>query len=287
MIEIFKNTKESSIFLDYFIYCLTKLKYKYKIKFFDKDTNYDKYNILIKFNSKEIIVDYGDDSSNINKNDRLLCDKYIKCQYLIENSFKNITVAPLFRCLLNTKCGYNLKNSPHDYFKKFHSNEKKYKIVSYTNGHHSPGRLKIYNILEKKFPNDFKLISSNKRDKSKSFRNDGSLTYEEYIKFISSGYFILNLIGKMDSNPLRCIDGYLSNTCIVSDNILTKAFSDFPRYDLNISTKNDKFDENVLIKKFQYLVDNYKEIYNNLIIKQNDWINNNFDEEKYIKLILE
>lgn len=286
MIEIFRNSKESLIFLDYFIYCLRKLRYKYEIKYFDENTNYDKYNILIKSNSKQIIIDYGDDAHNYNPNDMTLCNKYVKCQYLIENNNKNITIVPLFRSISNTKCGYNIKNNPFIYFKKFHSPEKKYKVVSYTNGHHSPGRLKIYKILEKHFPNDFKLISSSKRDKTKCFRDDGSLSYEEYIKFISSGYFILNLIGKMDSNPLRCVDGYLSNTCVVSDDIITKAFSDFPRYDLNISTKDDKFDENILIERFKNLIDNYQEIYDDLIILQNEWMENNFNEKNYVESIL-
>lgn len=288
MIEIFTNAKESCIFLDYFKYCLRASRYKFEIKPFEENTIFNKYNILVIHNSKKIIVDYCDNSNDYNVNDYENSDKYIKCQYLTNKYTENskLKIIPLFRSLLNTKCGYNIKNNPFIYFKKFHSPEKKYKVVSYTNGHHSPGRLKIYKILEKHFPNDFKLISSSKRDKTKCFRDDGSLSYEEYIKFISSGYFILNLIGKMDSNPLRCVDGLLSNTCVVSDDIITKAFSDFPRYDLNISTKDDKFDENILIERFKNLIDNYQEIYDDLIILQNEWMENNFNEKNYVENIL-
>lgn len=301
-IYISKNSNYN-YFIDYFILCLKLLNIKYTITYSDTYSNLDIIEvILIISNNNKYIIDVRDRITQIKWSIIEHIDIYYKCQLPMNTKFDLIPKKMQRDYLKILKCNKIKKlhmfrpikfSIPKplikefdiiEYCKKFRTNNKNKIIVTYTNGHHNPGRIKLYKFLEERFPDNFTIIS-NKKNKFDYVKNSKSLAYIDYLNFISSGYFILNLSGHSGSNPFRCIDALLAGSCVISDYIYSDAFSDFPCYKIDCNVQNQYLNEDNVYKEIKYLIDNYKNIYDELITKQKEWFSNKFNYRNYIKYI--
>ena len=123
----------------------------------------------------------------------------------------------------------------------------------------------------------FLLLKHDAYNYNKMGTNSNSLSYSNYLKCIGSGYFMLNLSGKGLGTSYRFNDACLSNSAVLSDKVNTIAFQDFPCLDFPWRIHENIIDEENTKLKLHELLVNYKEIYSELIKKQKQWYNDNFN----------
>lgn len=326
MIEIFifyGGRMIGTAFTDYFTLMLKVNSIDYKLTVIKKNIEFEVFElsegvdmngiVIIKNNGKIFAVDTRDRITQIQFELLPFLDIYYKCQLPLLVSYDKIPteMKKNYRRILNIRnkikslpmFGY-LKLEISDYnFKECdlinlrpelkNYNKKKYKIVSYSAGNHSPGRARLYNILMNNFPDDLLLIVdkpfsidnplNNKCFNLNNKYGDLKHNYEDYLNIISSGYFMLNLSGHSGSNPHRIRDALLTDTCVISTFIYADAYSDFPCYKIDGNMGINEINEQKIIKQIQFLLDNHEQIYQENLIKQKEWFRSTFQFKNYIK----
>jgi hypothetical protein len=145
-------------------------------------------------------------------------------------------------------------------------------------------RQKIYKIIEEELGTEFVHITPEYKDKKKY--NLIRYDYSEYLKFLSSCKFVLNLSGLGGSNPFRCVDACLSNSCILSDKIYANSYKSFPRIEIPVDVQKGKIDLKKLRLTLKDLKKNQDKYYKTLIIKQKKWFEKNLSIENNCNQIL-
>lgn len=164
-----------------------------------------------------------------------------------------------------TRCNSEMIITP-----KIVKTEKKYIFITYTKyctydkySFNVDFRIKIYKLLKKILGNKFKLYEAkNPTD---------NLSYDKYIEFLNQGYFMLYFNGKGYGMPYRLCDAYNSQTVATGSYIYNKYYNDYPLLDLNWRDSENLFDEEKTIKQINHIANNYKDIYNSYLEKQNKW----------------
>lgn len=310
MIELYIGKNSNfNYFISYFIITMKALNHDYNIIKIDKFNNKDINQVIVIVNNKKkYIVDTRDRITQIEWHLLDQINIYYKCQLPMHVSIQDIPLKMKrdYNRILKDKLSYKIKPlcmfrnirfplpskininfNIIDYFNQFRADKKDKIIVSYSRGHHSIGRIKLYNFLENNFNDEFYIISNNKNSTFNYIRNLQGMNYPEYINFISSGYFMLNLSGHSGSNPFRCIDAILSKTAVITDFIYSDAFADFPAYHIDCNVQMHILNEKKILEQLNLLLDDYKKISEKLIIDQEKWFNNKFNYQNYFNYIFQ
>lgn len=305
MAKVFINYTNKSI-----LYSYETVVYGFKKKGYDviintKTYNFDyKYTYLVEYNDKLYCIDDGDNVFSILTDILDKVDIYYKSQYPSWNMFDQTIVSQykdlftdkvlpiyMFRHINKFIKYDNITNSCLTYFTKlFPPKPKKYKLITYTQKIGGTVRLKLYEFLVKHFHHEFIIFTPVRKCKSKILNNCTNiiecnrLGYLEYLKLLNQSYFMLNLHGNHYSNPLRCSDAIISQTCVVSTNIYSKSYQNFPRYDLNLDLFKSQniLDDDELHRKFTYFFNNCEQLYNKLLAKQRDWYSTNLEPINFV-----
>lgn len=110
--------------------------------------------------------------------------------------------------------------------------------------------------------------------------------YDNYLKFLSRGYFVLNLIGWTGSQPFRCIDACLAGSCVVSDQIIADAYKDFPAIILPGGVGNGEFEWDSVRETLLYVAHDPQKVFEKLLPKQQEWFRKNLSMQNHCWQVL-
>lgn len=178
-------------------------------------------------------------------------------------------------------------------------------LITFTRGtgdtHHFFGKIrhKVYSFFKKVLKDDFDLVYIDEQkavynnflkyflDKKKPEIEISNVNFDEYLKLLSESYFVLNLSGRVASNPFRCVDACLVNSCIISDKIYADSYKDFPCVLLPLDVQQGEFDFEKAEKILKEIVQNKEQKYNELLKKQKKWFQKYLSMENNCKQILQ
>lgn len=148
----------------------------------------------------------------------------------------------------------------------------KYGIISYSGEgifkQQTENRLKVYDLIKSVHGQDAELVwfarsHFEDKDKIENYRQiikpylrklDGMWgSYHHYLSFLSQGRFSLNLPGIACSQPFRLIDGVFANRAVLSTEVYTDIYKNFPYIHLPICVYFGTGDWETAKKTLEYL----------------------------------
>eukprot|EP00743_Colponemidia_sp_Colp-15_P006762 GILK01007290.1.p1 GENE.GILK01007290.1~~GILK01007290.1.p1 ORF type:complete len:424 (-),score=44.49 GILK01007290.1:321-1592(-) len=144
-------------------------------------------------------------------------------------------------------------------------------------------RTELYQVMKQLFPNDPSLLDfhvSINPDKQTTLLFKSSLLDEtdniahdklKYWKFVSHGWFLLNLSGNGGSQPFRLQDACITDTALVSDHIYAIGYRSFPRFAIPADVQRGLYSPSGINDALKCLFQNYQQVYNFLLARQRKW----------------
>eukprot|EP00742_Colponemidia_sp_Colp-10_P001500 GILJ01001610.1.p1 GENE.GILJ01001610.1~~GILJ01001610.1.p1 ORF type:complete len:414 (-),score=27.20 GILJ01001610.1:1833-3074(-) len=159
-------------------------------------------------------------------------------------------------------------------------------------------RTELYQVMKQLFPNDSSLLDfhvSINPDNPTTLLFRSALLHETdniahdklmYWKFVSHGWFLLNLSGNGGSQPFRLQDACITDTALVSDHIYAIAYRSFPRFAIPADVQRGLYSPSGIRDSLKCLFQNYQQVYYFLLPLQRKWCHVYFSAVGHIHQIL-